>query len=169
MVSAPQHLVDLKCCELVAPDLLNAITDFVNLLLSGKCPTLVQPILFGGKLIALNKSDGRIWLIAIGYFWRRLAAKCANKHVINRLQDYFSHSRWGLVYAVAARPQFTPYADFLMACQPIGVKPRSTSATPSIIFLGRSCLKRSVCTYLNYTDFVICLTPCTHLSRSVSS
>ena len=84
------------CCKLVAPDLLNAITDFVNLLLCGKCPTLVQPILFGGKLIALNKSDGGIRPIAIGYFWRRLAAKCANKYAINRLQDYFSPLQVGV-------------------------------------------------------------------------
>ena len=84
----PQHLVDLVCCKLVAPDLLNAITTLSTFFCAANAP-LVQPILFGGE-------QKQIRPIAIGYFWRRLAAKCANKHAINRLQDYFSPLQLGV-------------------------------------------------------------------------
>jgi hypothetical protein len=40
---------------------------------------------FGGRLIALQKKSGGIRPIAIGYTWRRLAAKCANRHAITTL------------------------------------------------------------------------------------
>ena len=63
----PSHLIDLINCKQSRSDLLNAITGFVNLLLDGVCPAEVQAVFFGGKLIALNKPDGGIRPIAIGY------------------------------------------------------------------------------------------------------
>ena len=59
-----------------------SLTDFVNLLLMGELPVEVREILYGGRLIALQKKDGGIRLIAVGYSLRRLANKCANKFVI---------------------------------------------------------------------------------------
>ena len=51
----------------------------------GKCPPSVTPVFFGGRLIALQKKLGGIRPIAIGYTWRRLAAKCVNKYAITLL------------------------------------------------------------------------------------
>ena len=50
---------------------------------------------FRGKLIALNKPDGGIRPIAIGYYWRRLAAKCANKYALVQLEGYFAPLQLG--------------------------------------------------------------------------
>jgi len=59
----------------------NAITDFVNILLEGNLPLAARQIIFGGRLIALQKKDGGIRPITIGYTLRRLAA---NSFVIAR-------------------------------------------------------------------------------------
>ena len=60
--------------------LISSLTGFVNLLLAGNLPLPVREIIFGGRLIALQKKDGGNPPIAIGYTICRLAAKCANKH-----------------------------------------------------------------------------------------
>ena len=76
----PGHLKDLISCQEISDRLLDALTDFVNLMLSGCCPVQVQPVFFGGRLIALAKRDGGIRPIAVGMVWRRLVAKCAAAH-----------------------------------------------------------------------------------------
>ena len=53
----PGHLKDLISCQETSDRLLDALTDFVNLMLSGCCPAQVQPVFFGGRLIALAKRD----------------------------------------------------------------------------------------------------------------
>ena len=53
-------------------------------------------ILLGGKLIALRKKDGGIRPIAVGYYWRRHAAKCANAYGIEIVSGYFSPSQLGV-------------------------------------------------------------------------
>ena len=60
---------------------LSAITDLTNLLLEGKVPASVQGALFGANLLAIAKKTGGIRPIAVGYIWRRLAAKVACSHV----------------------------------------------------------------------------------------
>lgn len=47
----------------------------------------MSEIIFGGRLVALQKKDGGIRPIAVGYTLRRIAAKCANAFVINRRSD----------------------------------------------------------------------------------
>ena len=71
-----QHLLDMIAG---APDekLLETLTAFTNVLLSGNLSTAIREIIFGGRLIALQKNDGGIRLVAVGYTLRRLAAKCA--------------------------------------------------------------------------------------------
>ena len=73
----PQHIVDLVSNRESGSELLSAITTFTNTLLDGKCHTEVVSTLFGGNLIALKKKAGGIRPIAVGYTWRRIAAKCA--------------------------------------------------------------------------------------------
>ena len=81
-----QHVTDLLAG---APDeqLKTNLTDFVNIVLQGELPTLVNEILFGGRLIALQTKDGGIRPIAVGYTLGCLVAKCVNAHVIKRRSD----------------------------------------------------------------------------------
>ena len=57
------------------------------MLLNGGLPESVSQILYGGRLLALKKKDGGIRPIAVGYTWRRLAAKCANAYVVGRMSQ----------------------------------------------------------------------------------
>jgi hypothetical protein len=92
----PQHIMDLINCHESGPVLLTSLTAFVNLLLDGKCCSEVTPILFGGQLIALEKKSGGIRPIAIGYTWRRIAAKCANSYATASLSSYFHPIQLGV-------------------------------------------------------------------------
>src|SRR6218665_599690 len=78
--------------------LVEALTDFVNLLLRGDCHPEVRPILFGGSMIALSKNTGGLRHIAVGYMyvWRRLAAKCDNRYAVARLSSHFAPLQLGI-------------------------------------------------------------------------
>ena len=91
-----KHLLDLCNCKATGQSLLSAISSLINLLLEGKCHPDVIPILFGGNLTALVKKSGGIRPIAVGYTWRRLAAKCANSYAMSRLGDYFAPIQLGV-------------------------------------------------------------------------
>ena len=92
----PKHLIDLINCKTSGQNLLSAITAFTNMLLDGKCHPAVRPILFGGNFTALAKKSGGIRPIAVGYTWRRIAAKCANAFAMNTLRDYFAPTQLGV-------------------------------------------------------------------------
>ena len=77
----PQHLKDLLLGCADDSSLLEVITDLINLLLAGKVPTSVRGAIFGANLLAITKKSGGIRPIAVGYVWRRLAAKVACSHV----------------------------------------------------------------------------------------
>ena len=80
----PIHLSDMMGCQEVKHELIAVVTEFLNLLMDGICPPSIRRIIFGGRLIALNKKGGGIRPIAIGYYWRRLAAKCVNNIISAR-------------------------------------------------------------------------------------
>ena len=92
----PQHMLDLVNCRESSSTLVSDLTDFINLLFSGHCPPQVRTLLFGGKLLALNKKDGGLRPIAVGYYWRRLASKCANSYALEKLGSYFGHVQLGV-------------------------------------------------------------------------
>jgi hypothetical protein len=92
----PQHILDLLNCRESGSALLTSLTAFVNSLLDGKCSPDVTPILFGGQLMALEKKSGGVRPIAIGYTWRRIAAKCANKYAIESIGDYLRPIQLGV-------------------------------------------------------------------------
>jgi len=54
----PQHIQDLLNCREESNELLHEITLLINLLLEGKGGDNITPILYGGKLIALEKKTG---------------------------------------------------------------------------------------------------------------
>ena len=66
------------------------------MLLDGRCHPDVMPVLFGGNLTALQKKAGGIRPIAVGYTWRRIAAKCANAYATIKLADYFAPIKLGI-------------------------------------------------------------------------
>ena len=66
------------------------------MLLDDKCHPAVGPILFGRNLTALAKKSGGIRPIAVGYTWRRIAAKCASAFAMNTLGDYFAPTQLGV-------------------------------------------------------------------------
>jgi len=92
----PQHIADLVNCKESGFPLLSSITALVNCLLNGKCHSAVRPILFGGNLIVLEKKAGGIRPIAVGYVWRRIAAKCANYFATARLAPLLSPLQLGV-------------------------------------------------------------------------
>jgi Reverse transcriptase (RNA-dependent DNA polymerase) len=92
----PGHITDLLKHRESALALTKALTDFTNLLLRGGCPLELRPTLFGGNLIALNKNSGGLRPITIGYVWRRIVAKCANKFAISKLSTYFAPLQVGI-------------------------------------------------------------------------
>ena len=62
----PQHLLDM-ITGARDENPLEALTAFANVLLSGKLCTTIGEIIFGGRMITLQKKDGAIRPIAVGY------------------------------------------------------------------------------------------------------
>jgi len=52
-------------------------------------------ILFGGRLVALNKKSGGICPIVSGFTLRRLASKCANSFAVSKRAPYFAPRQMG--------------------------------------------------------------------------
>ena len=97
----PQHLTDLLAGS-TDDNLQQALVDFVNLMLAGAFEKEVNTIIFGGRLIALSKKDGGIRPISVGYTLRRLAAKCANSHVIAKRSQALQPQQLGVGVAGGA-------------------------------------------------------------------
>ena len=106
----PQHLLD-RVAGTPDEKLLAAITKFTNLLLSGNLPIAIREIIFGGRLIALQKKDGGIRLIALGYTLRLLAAKCANRHFIEHHSSELSPIQVGVGVSGEAKASATQFAE----------------------------------------------------------
>jgi hypothetical protein len=92
----PQHLKDLLLCRESGSDFLASLTQFVNLVLEGRCPEDINPIFFGGRLIGLNKKDGGIRPIVIGFSLRRLVSKCANSSAITHIASLLCPRQLGV-------------------------------------------------------------------------
>src|SRR6218665_3376537 len=92
----PQHTLDLITCKEVGITLLSSLTILMNTVLAGNCPDKITSLLFGGTLFALRKKSGGLRPIAIGYYWRRLASKCANAHALVQLTNYFAPLQLGV-------------------------------------------------------------------------
>lgn len=83
----PQHVLELVIHSDTGPALLSSLTNFINILLREDCPEKVWPVLFKGTLLALRKKTVSLQPIAISYYWRCLAAKCANSSAISQVAD----------------------------------------------------------------------------------
>ena len=72
---------------------LQSPADLVNLMLVGKLDSAINPILYGGQLIALSKTNGGVRPVVVGYVLIRLAANCANSHVIEGRSNIFNQEK----------------------------------------------------------------------------
>ena len=118
-----QHLSDLLAG---APDeqFKTNLTDFVNVVLQGDLPTEAREVLFGGRLIALQKKDGGVRLIAVGCTLRRLTSSSAEA------KNYNLYS-WGLECREERRRRYLPCDVVFQRCQTTMSLSSWTSQTPT--------------------------------------
>jgi len=135
----PQHILDLVNCQESGSALLTFLTAFVNSLLDGKCSPIVTPILFGGQLMALEKKTGGIPPIAIGYTWRRIAAKCANNYAIASLSSYLQPIQLESAHQVAMKLRSTRQDAFSNLCRTLIALSNLTSQTHSTACIVTPC------------------------------
>jgi len=107
----PQHLKDLLLgtggystgdvtgrgrVNLGTKPLLNQLTSYINVLLSGVgVPDEVREVIYGGSLTALEKQGGGLRPIAVGFTLRLLTAKICVKHVSERAGNLLAPRQLG--------------------------------------------------------------------------
>ena len=82
----PQILKELTSTDLgdAGAALLQSLSDFSNLILSGGVPEDFRLFFFGANLFAFSKPKGGIRPIAVGNTRRRLVAKCAQRKLLEK-------------------------------------------------------------------------------------
>ena len=93
----PQHLKDMISASANSGGeaLIEALSSFISLILSGQTPIAIRPYFFGASLIALEKKGGGIRPIAVGCTLRRLAAKVASDKVMFEMASLLSPRQLG--------------------------------------------------------------------------
>ena len=91
----PQHLKDMVERQ-VGNTLIESLTAFINLILSGNTPEWVRSFLFGASLLAFTKKDGGVRPIAVGLTLRRLAAKVACRSVTEKCALFLKPRQLGV-------------------------------------------------------------------------
>ncbi|OWA52981.1 putative Retrotransposable element SLACS 132 kDa protein [Hypsibius exemplaris] len=83
----PQHMKDLLAGANgeIAERLSEQVAALLNIMLRGKVPLEVCPLLYGATLTALKKKDGGIRPIAVGTVWRRILGKIVAKRVMSQM------------------------------------------------------------------------------------
>ena len=95
----PQHLKECFVHINESPDKsrrLSILSDFMNIIISGKVPKEIRPIFFAARLIALNKKDGGIRPIAVSNSFRRMASKLVAKIGAQTLASFFNDTQFGI-------------------------------------------------------------------------
>ena len=91
----PQHLKDMSG-DRVGGELIEALTEFVNLVLRGGVLEVVCPAFFGAQLFPFTKKDGGIRPIAVGLTLRRLVAKVANTRGLVKCASILAPTQLGV-------------------------------------------------------------------------
>ncbi|XP_056683636.1 uncharacterized protein [Spinacia oleracea] len=93
-----QHLLDCLggAAVAVSDELVDAITQVVNLFLAGKCPAELGGYIASAPLTPLIKPGGGIRPIAVGTIWRRLVSKVGAALIGPRLGNYFGGLQFGV-------------------------------------------------------------------------
>ena len=74
---------------------LSTLASFCSLVLEGRVPETVRPILFGASLVALEKKSGGVRPIAVGCTLRRLVSKIAGRMVVGDMATLMSPRQLG--------------------------------------------------------------------------
>ena len=93
-----QHFLDVASVPLPVSTI-SLLHEVLNILLAGKAPEEIAPLLAGGSLTALLKVKGNGWdvrPIAVGEVIRRLASKCACNVVKEKASDFFGPFQFGV-------------------------------------------------------------------------
>ena len=92
----PQHLKDiLQATGEEESSFLDSLVSLCSLVLEGGVPAAVRPFFFGASLVALEKKDGGVRPIAVGWTLRRLVSKIAGYMVVDELADLLSPRQLG--------------------------------------------------------------------------
>ena len=112
----PQHLGDMTSKSVTDGGqlLLQALTAFVNFVLSGRVHVNIRPSFFGATLLGLNKRDGGIRPIAIGCTLRRLVAKVASRRVVSQMETILSPLQLGYATPLGAEAAIHSARQYLM-------------------------------------------------------
>ena len=93
-----QHFLDVASVPLPV-SIISLLREVLNILLAGKAPDRIAPLLAGGSLTALLKVKATGWdvrPIAVGEVIRRLASKCACNVVKEKASDFFGPFQFGV-------------------------------------------------------------------------
>ena len=77
-------------------DVLNRMTDMVNMMLKGTLPKKTQTFVCGANLTALRKKDGGLRPIACGDVWRRLTGRCVCKDSADLFRQALAPHQFGV-------------------------------------------------------------------------
>ena len=93
-----QHLKDKLggAASAIADSLLCSIIKVVNLLLGGKCPSMLRGFIASAPLTSLVKPGGDIHLIVVGTVWWQLVSKVRVSVVGKTLHTYFEDFQFGV-------------------------------------------------------------------------
>jgi hypothetical protein len=70
--------------------ILDTVTEFAYVCLSGRVPEVIQPVFCGASLCALSMKDGGIRPIAVGGTLRRLVVESACKMFTSKMSEKFA-------------------------------------------------------------------------------
>ena len=76
--------------------LIDVMTDILNIVVAGKAPSAIAPYLCGENLFAANKKSGGHRPIAVGETIRRWAAKCLARKAIEDVRNHFAPHQLGV-------------------------------------------------------------------------
>lgn len=87
------------------------------MLLAGNCHPYIVPILFGGRLISLDKKCGGVRPIVVGSTFRRLAAKCASYYAASKLAPILGPRQLGVGISGGCEAAIHSARRFLLSSQ----------------------------------------------------
>lgn len=93
-----QHLLDALsgAAAAISDELISVFTDVVNLLLAGKCPSVLGIYISSAPLTPLMKPWGGLRPIFVGTIWRRLVSKVATTHIGKVMHPYLFDYQFGV-------------------------------------------------------------------------
>lgn len=113
----PQHLKDIVSYTNghSANQFVDALGRLTDIMLSGKVPAAICPILYGANLTALMKKTGGIRPIAVGNTIRRLSAKISCNRIRDHVSEHLRPHQMGFAVRGGAEAIVHSARDFLLS------------------------------------------------------